>query len=55
MKTDRRRAARRLARSLGGDRDSWDERFRRTLDDRENVLVRFVPDTVVARDVSYTR
>jgi hypothetical protein len=50
------RARRLLRRYLGDVEDSWDERFRSTLADRDidrNVLVRFEPDTAVARDVSY--
>jgi hypothetical protein len=39
--------------TLGPNEDQWDERFRATLADPENVLVRFTPDTVVTRDVSY--
>ena len=31
----------------------WDERFRETLSDPDNVLIRFLPETAVARDVSY--
>jgi hypothetical protein len=50
---DRELAARLLARYLGDDQAGWDQRFRRTLDDADNVLVRVQPETVVARDVSY--
>jgi hypothetical protein len=46
-------AQRLLARYLGPDADAWDTRFRQTLQDPDNVLVRFEPDTVVARDQSY--
>jgi Pyridoxamine 5'-phosphate oxidase len=48
------RARRLLSRYLGRDENSWDDRFRRTLEraDQE-LLVRFVPDTAVARDASY--
>jgi hypothetical protein len=54
---DPQRARRLLARYLGGPEAAWDERFRGTLADRAadgNLLVRFTPDTAVARDVSYT-
>jgi len=50
------RARRLLARYLGESDDGWDPRFRATLEDPEGegaVLIRFDPDTVVARDVSY--
>jgi hypothetical protein len=50
------RARRLLARYLGEDDDAWDPRFRATVespDDESAVLIRFEPDTVVARDVSY--
>ena len=50
---DRERARRLLARYLGPDVGAWDERFRATLDDVENVLVKIEPETLVARDVSY--
>jgi hypothetical protein len=55
-KFDPERARRLLQRYLDGPEDSWDSRFRATLEhpQRESaVLVRFRPDTVVARDVSY--
>lgn len=49
------RARRLLTRYLGGDETVWDERFRRTLrGDAHELFVRFVPETAVARDVSYT-
>jgi hypothetical protein len=47
------RAKRLLARYLGPKAESWPERFRATLADVSNVLVRFEPETAVARDVSY--
>jgi nitroimidazol reductase NimA-like FMN-containing flavoprotein (pyridoxamine 5'-phosphate oxidase superfamily) len=50
---DSKRAERLLVRYLGAGREAWDRRFRDTLVDPDNVLVRFVPDSVVARDVSY--
>lgn len=50
---DRQRAWRLLARYLGTDIDAWDTRFRETLGDPDNTFVRFVPETVVARDQSY--
>jgi len=49
------RATRLLSRYLGTDEPSWDRRFRDTLRDPENVFVHFIPETVVARDVSYER
>jgi hypothetical protein len=51
---DPERAARLLARYLGPNKDTWDARFRDTLGDGNNVLIRFVAETVVARDASYT-
>jgi Pyridoxamine 5'-phosphate oxidase len=54
---DAERARRLLGRYLGDDVSCWDGRFRRTLIDpsvEDNVLIRFVPVTAVARDVSYT-
>ena len=53
---DRGRARRLLVRYLGEGEDGWDRRFRVTLEDPEGedaVLIRFDPQTVVARDVSY--
>jgi hypothetical protein len=50
------RARRLLRRYLGEAEDHWDQRFRATLADprvEDNVLVRFDPETAVARDVSY--
>ncbi|QDI90900.1 pyridoxamine 5'-phosphate oxidase family protein [Salicibibacter halophilus] len=44
-------AERLLSRYLGSEEESWDSRFR-DLDD-SNILVRFVPETVVVRDQSY--
>lgn len=52
---DPQRARRLLARYLGDRSDTWDRRFRETLSDPDNILVRFVPETVVARDQSYER
>jgi Pyridoxamine 5'-phosphate oxidase len=49
------RARRLLARYLGADADDWDKRFLDTLTDPDNLFVRFVPESVVARDVSYER
>ena len=45
------RADRLLSSYLGPDRSEWDERFR-GLDDQSYSLVRFDPETVVARDQS---
>jgi Pyridoxamine 5'-phosphate oxidase len=47
------RAHRLLCRYLGPNMVTWDDRFRATLEDAASVLVRFEPETVVARDVSY--
>jgi hypothetical protein len=51
---DANRARRLLSRYLGDDQRNWDDRFLRTLRGRDQELfVRFVPETAVARDVSY--
>lgn len=50
---DAERAARLLARYLGERSELWDDRFRATLDDLDNLFVRFIPESVVARDQSY--
>jgi hypothetical protein len=50
---DAERARRLLARYLGGSSETWDRRFRDTLFDPDNLFVRFVPETVVTRDLSY--
>jgi hypothetical protein len=50
---DAERASRLLGRYLGERMESWDRRFREALEDSDNVLIRFVPTTVVARDQSY--
>jgi hypothetical protein len=47
------RATRLLRRYLGERVAGWDGRHRETLDDADNVLIRFSPETIVARDVSY--
>jgi hypothetical protein len=47
------RARRLLTRYLGEGEADWDARFRDTLSDPANVLVRVAPETVVVRDVSY--
>lgn len=48
------RARRLLSRYLGNDESVWDKRFLRTLTGQDQeVLVRFEPQTAVARDVSY--
>jgi hypothetical protein len=49
-------ARRLLARYVGPDERAWDRRFRTTLTssrDEQGLLLRFEPETVVARDVSY--
>lgn len=51
------RARRLLVRCLGRDQRTWDTRFTATVTDpatEQAVLLRFVPETLVARDVSYT-
>src|SRR3954447_25172615 len=53
---DANRARRLLARYLGPDERTWDERFSTTVADPDcehAVLLRFVPETVIARDISY--
>ena len=51
---DAKRARRLLSRYLGDNESVWDDRFRRTLKGRDQeLLVRFIPETAVARDVSY--
>lgn len=52
MDADRR--TRLITRYLGGE-DSWDSRFKENVVERQDVLVKFVPTTVVARDQSYFR
>ena len=51
---DRARAKRLLRRYVGEDETTWDERFRETLEDPDNVFVEVEPETAVARDVSYS-
>jgi hypothetical protein len=49
-------ARRLLTRYLGADEPRWDQRFSTTITRpraEQAVLVRFVPETVIARDVSY--
>lgn len=48
---DRERARRVFFKYLGGG--SWDERFTASLDDLDNLLVRFEPEVAVIRDQSY--
>jgi len=43
-----------LARYIG-PKTSWNPRFKEQVIDRQDVMVRFVPETVVARDQSYFR
>jgi hypothetical protein len=50
---DPERARRLLERYLGPNLETWDGRFQETLHDPHNVLVRFLPETAVARDQSY--
>lgn len=51
---DRDRARRLFSRYLGEDQTKWDVMFREALDDTDLVFVRFTPETVVARDQSYS-
>ncbi len=51
---DKDRARRLLVRYLGEDEAEWDSRFRETLTNPHNVLIRFEPETAVVRDLSYT-
>lgn len=44
-----------LRRYLGDDESTWDTRFRAALIDTDSVLVKFEPQTVVVRDVSYVK
>ena len=50
---DAARARRLLARYLGSDEARWDARFIEPLSDPRYRFVRVVPESVVARDVSY--
>jgi hypothetical protein len=53
---DPQRARRLLTRYLGADERTWDPRFSATVTTpgaEQAVLLRFVPETVIARDVSY--
>lgn len=45
----------RLVRRYLGPEDGWNKCFRETVIDRQNVLIKFVPATAVARDQSYFR
>ncbi len=47
-------AKRLVARYLGVREDRWDPRFNSSLDDPDNLLIRFEPQTAVARDQSYS-
>ena len=49
---DKEISVRLFTRYLGSDEESWDPMFQNFLNDR-NVLIRFVPETVVVRDQSY--
>ncbi|WP_435195924.1 pyridoxamine 5'-phosphate oxidase family protein [Natronomonas sp. EA1] len=52
---ERERGKRLLSRYLGPDPDAWDPRFRSFITNpaESSVFVKFVPETVVARDQSY--
>ena len=47
------RATRLLRRYLGERVELWGRRFRDSLKDPDSALIRFIPETVVARDQSY--
>jgi general stress protein 26 len=47
------RARKLLKRYLGEQEPAWDMRFQRALEEPTSLLVRFEPETVVIRDVSY--
>ena len=47
------RARRLLRRYLGEREETWDARFRGALESPDTLLVRFTPETVVVRDVSF--
>lgn len=50
---DRDRLHRLLRRYLGDDERAWDAEFRHTVIDPLDLMVKFVPETIVARDQSY--
>jgi hypothetical protein len=50
---DRERLYRLLRRYLGADPQRWNADFRREVIDRLDLMVRFVPTSIVARDQSY--
>lgn len=50
---DRDRLHRLLRRYLGEDHDGWNPEFRRSVIDGLDLMVRFVPTSVVVRDQSY--
>jgi Pyridoxamine 5'-phosphate oxidase len=50
---DQGRLYRLLRRYLGEDRSGWNAEFRRSVVDRLDLMVRFVPTSIVARDQSY--
>jgi len=52
--TDPGRLERFVARYIG-PKETWNVRFKEQVIDRQDVMVRFVPETVVARDQSYFR
>lgn len=43
----------RLLKRYMGDRDAWDPRFVKILDDTDYIFIRFEPETAVVRDQSY--
>lgn len=44
-----------FAKYLDDEEDSWDARFRESLEDPDAFLVRFSPETAVVRDQSYSK
>lgn len=55
LKTFAERANTLLRHYLGHNESTWDTRFRAALIDTDSVLVKFEPQTVVVRDVSYVK
>jgi hypothetical protein len=53
MPVDRGRLHRLLARYLGEDPTEWSSTFRKGVIDKLDVMVRFTPTSIVARDQSY--
>ena len=53
VELDRPRLHRLLSRYLGDDEGMWNEDFRTVVIDRLDLMVRFDPTSIVARDQSY--